>query len=286
MWAECESLFVSQARWTLGSPWGWDPAKSWSCEWLDIVTAWGHLCGQGPSLYKCHRLENAVDYWNSWVFFLPGPNMVSQKLLEWQQFLACWTHGGFLTPECSHVEPVLAPSSWDVLSHPGVKELCCCKSPALYLEALGKVGQGGRNHRHMSLPKASCGVGGPQPALYFLHRGKRNQDVNLLWRQGSLELSLEVSFRGRNSWKDLREKRHVFGWWWVKLKSKQPELWEDSQMVLIALSQLVLFYDGLKESQGMTSWVKWITWLIEKIHESWFFPPILWCVLAGFWSLL
>lgn len=165
-------------------------------------------------------------------------------------------------------------------------ELCCCKIPAPNLGALGKVCRGGKNHRHMSLPKASCGEEEPQPAPFFVHRGKRNQDVNLLWRQGSPELSLEVSFRGRNSWKDLRKKRHVLGWWWVKLKSKQPELWEDPQMVLIAPSQLVLFCDGLKESQGMTSWVKLRTWLIEKIHESWFFPPILWCVLAGFWSLL
>lgn len=133
-------------------------------------------------MHKCHRLENAVNCKNSCSFssrtqhgFLGTSGMTA----------ACCTRLlGHFSPQkavtCSHVVPVLAPSSWDVLSHPGVKELCCSKVPALNLEALGKVCQGGKNHRHMSLPKASCGVEGPQPALSFLRRGKRNQDVNLL----------------------------------------------------------------------------------------------------------
>lgn len=95
--------------------------------------------------------------------------------------LDAWMLGDFSPQKavtCSHVVPVLAPSSWNVLSHPGVKELCCCKIPALNLEALGKVCQGGKNH--MSVPKANCGIEGSQPALYILHRGKRNQDLHLL----------------------------------------------------------------------------------------------------------
>lgn len=51
----------------------------------------------------------------------------------------------------------------------------------------------------------------------------------------------------------------------MKLKSKQPELWEDSQMVLIAPSQFVLFHDRLKAFQDVTSCVKLRTYLIAQI---------------------